>query len=78
MNQAFGQALLGSLGTASQGNAAGMPSGYGAQANITPGVFPEYGFQVGFQGGYQTQQPGQGGAGRGQHGGGYGGPYMGQ
>ncbi|CAA7028785.1 unnamed protein product [Microthlaspi erraticum] len=78
MNQAFGQALLGTLGTASQGNAAGMPGGYGAQANITPGVFPEYGFQVGFQGGYQTQQPGQGGAGRGQHGGGYGGPYMGQ
>uniref|UniRef100_A0A1J3K991 UBP1-associated protein 2B n=1 Tax=Noccaea caerulescens TaxID=107243 RepID=A0A1J3K991_NOCCA len=75
MNQAFGQALL---GTASPGNAAGMPSGYGAQANITPGVFPGYVFQAGFQGGYQTQQPGQGGAGRGQHGVGYGGPYMGQ
>ncbi|ESQ52826.1 hypothetical protein EUTSA_v10016684mg [Eutrema salsugineum] len=71
----FGQALL---GTASPGAAAGLPSGYGAQANITPGVFPGYGFQAGFQGGYQTQQPGQGGAGREQHGVWYGGPYMGQ
>ncbi|KAL0740061.1 hypothetical protein Bca4012_081574 [Brassica carinata] len=88
MNQAFGQALLGTLGAPSPGAGAGMPSGYGAQASMTPGVFPGYGFQDGFQGGYQTQlpgqggyqtqQPGQGGAGRGQHGLGYGGQYMGQ
>lgn len=78
LNQAFGQALLGTLGTAaSPGAAAGMPSGYGTQANIIPGVFPGYGAQAGYQGGYQTPQPGQGGAGRGQHGVGYGGPYMG-
>lgn len=79
LNQAFGQALLGTLGTASPGGAVGMPSGYGTQANLTPGVYPGYGngAQVGFQGGYQTQQPSQGGAGRGQHGVGYGGPYMG-
>ncbi|CAH8371527.1 unnamed protein product [Eruca vesicaria subsp. sativa] len=86
MNQAFGQALLGSLGASSQGNGGGMPSGYGVQANITPGVYPGYGFQGGFQGGYETQlpgqggyqsqQPGQGSAGRGQHGLGYGGQYM--
>ncbi|KAJ0259409.1 UBP1-associated protein 2B [Hirschfeldia incana] len=86
MNQAFGQALLGSLGAPSPGAGAVMPSGYGAQANMTPEVFPGYGFQAGFQGGYQTQlpgqggyqaqQPGQGGAGRGQHGLGYGGQYM--
>ncbi|KAF8047832.1 hypothetical protein N665_2808s0004 [Sinapis alba] len=88
MNQAFGQAMLGTLGAPSPGAGAGMPSGYGAQANMTPEVFPGYGFQGGFQGGYQTQlpgqggyqtqQPGQGGAGRGQHGLGYGGQYMGQ
>ncbi|KAL1220126.1 UBP1-associated protein 2B [Cardamine amara subsp. amara] len=77
LNQAFGQALLGTLGTASPGAAAGMSSGYGTQANISPMVFPGYGAQAGFQGGYQTHQPGQGGAGRGHHGMGYGGPYMG-
>ncbi|XP_010517587.1 PREDICTED: UBP1-associated protein 2B-like [Camelina sativa] len=76
LNQAFGQALLGALGTASPVAAAGMPSGYGTQ-NITPRVYPAYGAQAGFQGGYQTQQPGQGSAGRGQHGVRYGGPYMG-
>ncbi|CAA0376070.1 UBP1-associated protein 2B [Arabidopsis thaliana] len=78
LNQAFGQALLGTLGTASPGAVGGMPSGYGTQANISPGVYPGYGAQAGYQGGYQTQQPGQGGAGRGQHGAGYGGPYMGR
>lgn len=88
MNQAFGQALLGTLGAPSPGTGGGMPSGYGGQANITPGVFPGYGYEASFQGGYQTQlpgpggyqtqQPGQGGAGRGQHGLGYGGQYMGQ
>ncbi|KAJ4904022.1 UBP1-associated protein 2B [Raphanus sativus] len=86
MNQAFGQALLGTLGAPSPGAVGGMPSGYGTQANMTPEVFPGYGFQGGYQGGYQTQlpgqggyqsqQPGQGGAGRGQHGLGYGGQYM--
>ncbi|VVB02930.1 unnamed protein product [Arabis nemorensis] len=73
LNQAFGQAFL---GTVSPGAAAGMPNGFGTQANIIPGVFPGYSPQAGYQGGYQTPQPGQGGAGRGQHSSGYG-PYMG-
>ncbi|KAG2290742.1 hypothetical protein Bca52824_050346 [Brassica carinata] len=97
LNPAIGQAItallasqgfVGDFGAPSPGTGGGMPSGYGGQANITPGVFPGYGYEASFQGGYQTQlpgqggyqtqQPGQGGAGRGQHGLGYGGQYMGQ
>ncbi|XP_010525452.1 PREDICTED: UBP1-associated protein 2A-like [Tarenaya hassleriana] len=80
LHPAMGQALLGSLGTATGVNPAavgGMPAAYGTQANITQGVIPGYGAQAGLQGGYPSQQPGQGGAGRGQHGGQYGAPYMG-
>lgn len=78
--------LLGTLGSAAglnpavQGAGPGVQSGYGSQANISPGVIG-YGSQSGVQGGYPNQQMGQGGTGRGgQHGvGQYGGPggYMG-
>ncbi|XP_023533302.1 UBP1-associated protein 2A-like [Cucurbita pepo subsp. pepo] len=78
--------LLGTLGSAAglnpavQGGGPGVQSGYGSQANISPGVIG-YGSQSGVQGGYPNQQMGQGGTVRGgQHGvGQYGGPggYMG-
>lgn len=78
--------LLGSLGSTAAVNPAvpvaghGIQGGYGAQANISPGVMGGYGNQGGIPGGYPNQQMAPGGAGRGQHGVGQfgGGPaYMG-